>query len=57
MQCGLPLVNLPTEPVSAREVRAPASRWTLLTYGSSRQSFYDMRSVFGGELGWKERLC
>ena len=53
MQSGLPLVNLPTEPVSAREVARACCDMDFTHVTEQPPILYDMRSVFGGELGWE----
>jgi nucleoside-diphosphate-sugar epimerase len=53
MQSGLPLVNLPTEPASAREVARACFEMDFTQVTDQPPVLYDMRSVFGGELGWE----
>jgi NAD dependent epimerase/dehydratase family len=52
LECGLPLVNLPTEPVSAREVARVCFGMEFTHVTEQPPVRYDMRSAFGRELGW-----
>ena len=48
----LPLVNIPTEPASAREVARDCFGIEFTNVTTQPPVRYDMRSVFGRELGW-----
>jgi nucleoside-diphosphate-sugar epimerase len=52
LHSGLPIVNLPTEPVSAREVARACFGVEFANVTRHPPVLYDMRSVFGPELGW-----
>lgn len=49
---GLPLVNVPTEPASAREVARDCFGIEFTNVTGQPPVRYDMRSVFGREMGW-----
>ena len=49
---GLPLVNIPTEPASAREVARECFGMEFTNVTAQPPVRYDMRSMFGRELGW-----
>jgi len=52
LERGLPLVNLPTEPVSAREVARTCFGVEFTHVTEQPPVQYDMRSVYGPDLGW-----
>ena len=52
LESGLPLVNLPTEPASAREVARACFATEFTNVTGHSPVLYDMRSALGAELGW-----
>jgi hypothetical protein len=53
LDSGLPLVNLPTEPATAREVARACFGLEFAHVTERPPVLYDMRSVVGRELGWE----